>query len=84
MPKACWVAHITVNDPARYAGHQDVAPAAFRKYGARFLARGGNTEALEGPGWEQHVVIEFDRMEQAATCCHSNEYQQARERRDDM
>jgi uncharacterized protein (DUF1330 family) len=77
--KACWVAHISVTDPARSAGYQDIAPAAFRKYYTRFLARGGNTEDR---GRERHVVIGFDTREQASTCNHSNEYQQARGRRD--
>ncbi|GAB5435811.1 DUF1330 domain-containing protein [Falsiruegeria mediterranea] len=82
MPKAYWIAQVTVTDPDRYAGYQAVAPAAFQKHGARFLARGGRTETVEGLQWARHVVIEFDSMEQALACYHSDDYTAARERRD--
>ncbi|WP_346429644.1 DUF1330 domain-containing protein [Paracoccus sp. DMF-8] len=38
---AYWIAHVTVHDPAAYAGYQALAPKAFAKFGAEFLARGG-------------------------------------------
>ncbi|SLN71128.1 hypothetical protein TRL7639_04204 [Falsiruegeria litorea R37] len=81
MPKAYWIAQVTVTDPDRYAGYQAVAPAAFQKHGARFLARGGRTETVEGPEWARHVVIEFDSMDQALACYHSEDYTAARKRR---
>ncbi|OIQ40187.1 MAG: hypothetical protein BM560_14445 [Roseobacter sp. MedPE-SWde] len=78
MAKAYWIAHVTVTDPEAYAGYQAVAPVAFGQYGARFLARGGAAETLEGGSWQRHVVIEFDSLQQARDCYNSPEYQKAR------
>lgn len=81
MPKAYWIAHVTVTDPEAYAGYQKHAPAAFARFGARFLARGGEAETCEGPALNRHVVIEFDSLEDARACYHSDEYQQAKAHR---
>ncbi|WP_330647110.1 DUF1330 domain-containing protein (plasmid) [Thioclava litoralis] len=78
MAKAYWIARVTVTDPEAYTGYQDLAPAAFRKYGAVFLARGGHTHSVEGPEWERHVVIEFADMATARACYDSPEYRTAR------
>lgn len=79
---AYWIAHVTVTDPAAYQGYQALAPAAFAAHGARFLARGGAHEVLEGPVLERHVVIEFPSLAAAQACYHSPEYQAAKARRD--
>jgi uncharacterized protein (DUF1330 family) len=77
MP-AYWIAHVTVTDPSRYAGYQALAPSAFARHGARFLARGGAFEVLEGPQLERHVVIEFPDLSAARACYASEEYSAAR------
>ena len=79
---AYWIAHVTVSDAAAYAGYQALAPAAFAAHGARFLARGGASEVLEGPEMDRHVVIAFPSLEAARNCYRSPEYQAARRRRD--
>ncbi|MEH6737067.1 MAG: DUF1330 domain-containing protein [Sulfitobacter sp.] len=81
MPKGYWIAFVTVTDPNTYIGYQQLAPAAFKKYGARFLARGGEAETLEGEAWQRHIVIEFDSKAQAIACYNSPEYQDARRHR---
>ena len=78
---AYWIAHVTVTDPAAYAGYQALAPAAFAAHGARFLARGGASEVLEGPELTRHVVIEFPSLQAARACYASPEYQAARSQR---
>lgn len=80
--KAYWIAHVTVTDPEAYTGYQALAPAAFAAHGARFLARGGAHEVLEGPALDRHVVIEFPSLAAARACYHSAEYQAAKARRD--
>lgn len=80
MPKAYWIANVTVTDPENYAGYQAMAPAAFAAHGARFLAR-GEAETLEGRDWQRRVVIEFDSVDAAYACYHSDEYRAARARR---
>jgi uncharacterized protein (DUF1330 family) len=81
MP-AYWIAHVTVTDPEAYRGYQALAPAAFAAFGARFLARGGESEVLEGPALERHVLIEFPDLAAARACHESAGYQAARARRD--
>ncbi|WP_432256429.1 DUF1330 domain-containing protein [Limimaricola sp. AA108-03] len=81
MP-AYWIAHVTITDPERYRGYQEVAPAAFARHGARFLARGGASEVLEGEAHQRHVLIEFPDYATALACYRSDEYQEARARRD--
>lgn len=67
-----------MTDPEQYQQYTQRAPAAFKAYGGRFLARGGRSEALEGrPTPQRSVVIEFESYEQALACYRSAEYQQA-------
>lgn len=77
MPKGYWIARVDVRDPEGYKDYVSAAKPAFEKYGARFLARGGTTEAAEGPGRARNVVIEFDSLKAAQDCYHSPEYQHA-------
>jgi uncharacterized protein (DUF1330 family) len=79
---AYWIAHVTVTDPAAYRGYQALAPAAFAAHGARFLARGGASETLEGAGFERHVLIAFPSLAAARACHASAEYQAAKAARD--
>jgi uncharacterized protein (DUF1330 family) len=81
MPKAYWIARVTVTNPDQYKLYVDATPAAFTKYGAKFLARGGRTQQAEGQGRPRNVVIEFPSLEDAIACYNSPEYQAAREKR---
>ena len=78
MPKAYWIAHIDVRDAERYPDYVAAAKPAFERHGARFLARGGRTEGLEGTSRGRNVVIEFASMDEALACYHSEEYQAAK------
>ena len=60
MTKAYWIAHVSVDDPEAYAAYRQANAAAFQKYGARFLARGGRVEVVEGETRPRFVVIEFE------------------------
>jgi uncharacterized protein (DUF1330 family) len=83
MPKAYWIAHVTVTDPARYPNYVEAARPAFVKYGARMLARGGQFTQFEGEGRARNVVIEFPSYAAACECYRSPEYQAAKEKRKD-
>ena len=78
MPKGYWIAHVDVRDPERYKDYVATAKPAFEKYGARFLARGGAYEALEGRGRGRNVVIEFPSLAAARDCYDSPDYQAAK------
>ena len=82
MPKAYWIAHVTVADPDPYALYAKGATAAFGRFGARVLARGGRVEALEGGASPRNVVIEFPDMDTALACYRSDDYQAAKRYRD--
>ncbi|MDO5632154.1 MAG: DUF1330 domain-containing protein [Paracoccus sp. (in: a-proteobacteria)] len=78
MTKAYWVGLVTVDDPAAYEAYRQANAAAFDKYGARFLVRGGAAEVVEGVARPRVVVIEFPDLQAARDCWHSPEYQAAR------
>ena len=78
MAKGYWMAHVDVRDPEGYKGYVAAAKTAFEKYGAKFLARGGAFEELEGTGAGRNVIIEFPSLQAAHDCYHSAEYQAAK------
>ncbi len=81
MPKAYWIAHVTVTKPAPYALYAEGATEAFARHGGRVLARGGEAIALEGEVRPRNVVIEFDSLDAARACYASPEYQAAKAHR---
>lgn len=78
MPKGYWIAHVDARDPERYKDYVSTAKPAFERFGARFLARGGASQAMEGAGRARNVVIEFASMQAALDCYNSPEYQAAK------
>lgn len=82
MPKGYWIAHVDVQDGERYKLYVEGARQAFIDHDAKFLARGGAHEILEGDlGGKRHVVIEFKDLATARACWNSQTYQAAREHR---
>ena len=77
MPKGYWVAFADVSDPEGYKAYVAENAVAFRKYGARFLVRGGKTDPAEGQPRSRVVVIEFPSFQAAQDCYHSPEYARA-------
>jgi uncharacterized protein (DUF1330 family) len=78
MTKAYWIARVDVNDPETYKKYVETGKPAFERHGAKFLARGGRTEVLEGKARARNVIIEFASMEDALACYNSPEYTAAR------
>jgi uncharacterized protein (DUF1330 family) len=77
MAKGYWVVGVDVSDPEGYKAYVAENAKAFRKYGARFLARGGKAAAVEGKGRSRTVVLEFKDYETALACYNSPEYAKA-------
>jgi len=77
MPKAYWVAHVDVKDPAAYENYKAANAVAFAKYGAKFIVRGGKQEIREGQSRARTVVLEFQDYDRAMACYNSPEYQKA-------
>src|SRR5262245_37987050 len=59
MPKGYWIGHIDVSNPEGYQAYLRANGEVFRKYGARFVVRGGPFETVEGDARSRNVVIEF-------------------------
>jgi uncharacterized protein (DUF1330 family) len=77
MKKGYWMGMVDVTDEANYPKYIAANKAAFDKYGATFLVRGGRGEVVEGPAAPRMVIIEFDSYQTALDCYHSPEYQAA-------
>ena len=77
MAKGYWIARVDVADPEGYKRYVAANAVAFKKFGARFLVRGGNFEKVEGSARQRNVVIEFPNLQAARDCYHSPEYQAA-------
>ena len=75
MPKAYWIAHLDVHDADTYAAYANANPDIFKKFGGRFLVRGGRHEVAEGKTASRHVIIEFPDYATALACFRSPEYQ---------
>ena len=78
MSTAYWVAHVDVKDAEAYSAYVRANAAAFAKYGARFIIRGGTQTQVEGKSRARTVVIEFPDRISAEACYHSPEYQAAK------
>ncbi len=75
--KGYWMAMVDITDPENYPKYIAANKAAFDKYGAKFVVRGGQGEVFEGPAATRLVVIEFDSYRTALDCYNSPEYQAA-------
>jgi uncharacterized protein (DUF1330 family) len=81
MAKGYWLALVDVSDPESYkayvAGIQDV----FRKFGGRYVIRGGRSELMEGKLRSRLVTIEFADYATALACYKSPEYAEVKKLR---
>ncbi|MEX5726919.1 uncharacterized protein Ga0609869_000272 [Rhodovulum iodosum] len=76
MPKGYDVGHITVTDPVAYQEYTRRDAPIPESHGGRFIARGGASEAPDGPIKERHVVNEFPDFDGARRALYSPEYQE--------
>jgi uncharacterized protein (DUF1330 family) len=74
MAKGYWIGRVDVSDPEAYRKYAQANAVPFAKYGARFLVRGGEFEAVEGVARARNVVLEFPSYEIALACYRSPEY----------
>ena len=77
MPKGYWIANVDVRNADGYKNYVAMLPDIMRKYGGRYVTRGGKTEAVEGKARSRIVVLEFPSYEAAMTCYRSPEYAKA-------
>jgi len=78
MP-AYLVVRIQTEDPTRLKDYQAATPSVVKKFGGRFIARGGDVVTLEGPEEKRRIVIiEFPSLEHAQQFYNSPEYEAAK------
>ena len=77
VKKGYWMVMVDVTDEANYPQYIAANKAAFDKYGAKFLVRGGQGEVHEGPAASRLVVIEFESVQKAIEVHDSPGYQAA-------
>lgn len=77
MAKGYWIVRVDIVDPEQYKLYIAANAAPFKKFGARFLVRGGKYDTVEGTSRARNAVIEFPTYAAAVQCWHSPEYQAA-------
>jgi len=78
MPKGYWVGRVDVIKPEGYQAYGAALAEVLRKYGAKFLVRGGTFEAVEGKARGRNIVLEFKDHATALACYRSPEYAKAK------
>ena len=76
MAKGYWIGRVDVHNEEGYKPYIAANSAIFKKFGGRFVVRGGKFTAVEGQSRSRNVVIEFADYETALACYRSAEYQQ--------
>ena len=75
MAKGYWIAHVEVRNMDGYQVYVKGLPDVLKKFGGRYVIRGGEHEVVEGACKSRNVVIEFPSYEKALACYRSAEYQ---------
>jgi uncharacterized protein (DUF1330 family) len=75
MAKAYWVARVDVNNEDGFKPYAAANAAIFKKFGGRYVVRGGKFDGMEGSSRSRNVVIEFSDYAAALACYRSPEYQ---------
>ena len=81
MPKGYWIARVDVTNDEGYKPYAAANPAIFKRFGAKFVVRGGKSETPEGTARSRNIVIEFPDYATALACYRSPEYQENIKRR---
>ncbi len=76
------IVEIDILDPVGYEDYKKLASATVKKYGGKYIVRGGNTEVLEGD-WKPKriVVLQFESAERAKEWLNCEEYGEPRKMR---
>jgi uncharacterized protein (DUF1330 family) len=75
MAKGYWVARVDVNNEDGFKPYAAANAAIFKKFGGRYVVRGGKFDGMEGSSRSRNVVIEFSDYAAALACYRSPEYQ---------
>jgi uncharacterized protein (DUF1330 family) len=76
MAKGYWIGRVDVHNEEGYKPYAAANLAIFKKFGGRYVVRGGKATTVEGQSRSRNVVIEFPNYEAALACYRSPEYQE--------
>lgn len=77
MAKGYWIANVDVRNADGYKEYVAALPDILRKFGGRYVTRGGKTDVVEGRNRSRVVVLEFPSYDAAMACYRSPEYAKA-------
>jgi uncharacterized protein (DUF1330 family) len=78
MP-AFLIADVDVHNDDSYSSYREANPAIVKKFGGRYVARGGEVKVLEGDWQPQRtIIIEFPDMNALTAFYESKEYSKIR------
>jgi uncharacterized protein (DUF1330 family) len=77
VAKGYWIVRVDVDDTEQYKRYVAANAKPLKKFGARFLVRGGQFDPVEGGSRARNAVIEFPSYQAALDCWRSPEYQAA-------
>ena len=72
--KGYWIVKANTINVEKQNEYAPLASIAVKKYGGRYLVRGGESITKEGIEYERNVVIEFDSYQLAQEAYASEEY----------
>ena len=81
MAKGYWIGRVDVSNDEGYKPYAAANLAIFKKFGGRYVVRGGKFTGVEGQSRSRNVVIEFPDYATAMACYNSPEYQEAKRKR---
>ncbi len=81
MAKGYWIGRVDVHNDEGYKPYAQANGAIFKKWGGRYVVRGGKHDGVEGRARSRNVVIEFADYDTAMACYRSPEYQENIKRR---
>jgi uncharacterized protein (DUF1330 family) len=76
MAKGYWIGRVDVHNDEGFKPYSAANPAILKKFGGRYVVRGGQFTAAECESRTRNVVIEFPDYETALACYRSPEYQE--------
>ena len=76
--KGYWIVKANTVDAAEQSEYAPLASIAVKKFGGKYLVRGGQNVTKEGIEFERNVVIEFDSYQLAQDAYKSEEYTYAK------
>lgn len=76
--KGYWIVKANTLNQEKQNEYAPLATTAVKKFGGKYLVRGGNKLNKEGIEYERNIVIEFDSYQLANEAYESEEYKVAK------